>query len=191
MSLIYLIRTAFASLLSFEFLNSINVLKFPLHFPWIILVLLSSLFWFLWERCFKRKAKHFPLVSSLFLFQLYANTLGNVFKFYTKFVWFDRFLHFTGGAAAGTTLFLGLNYVNKKRNWQLNTNLIILFALSLAISVCAVYEFLEYFIDSMFGYNMITDKYDTSRDLLLGFVGAVIGIFLISSILKPSADRNT
>ena len=176
MALLYLIRLAFASLASFDFLNSIQVLKFPLHFPWLSLAALSLFIWFLWEKFVKARTDSPFLVGGLFLLQLYGDTMGNLFHLYAKFSWFDRLLHFTGGAVLGTAAFLMLSHLNKKRCWNLNYRYLIVFAISLAVFFGVVYEFFEFFITYTLKFDMITDRFDTDRDLLLDTIGAAFGI---------------
>lgn len=186
MGFIYLIRTAFASLFSFELLNSIKVLNFPLNFPWTASVLLSSLVWLFWEKFVKKKVDFPMFIGGLFLFQLYANTFGNVLRFYAKFDWYDRFTHFTGGAVVGATLFLALIYLNKKRGWGLTLKFLAIFAISLALSFCVLWELLEYFIDFSLGYNVIQDEYDTTSDLVFDLIGATVAVLFIVPILKKT-----
>lgn len=191
MEFIYLIRIAFASLFSFEFLNSIKIFHIPLGFPWAGLALLSFLTWFSWEKLFKDRVDFSISLAGLVIFQLYVNTFGNVFKFYTKFSWYDKLTHFTGEAAVTTTVILILNYLNRKRDWKLKLNLLAVFGFSLSLTLAVFWELYEYFIDFSFHYSTVADKYDTSSDLLYGTIGAAIVTFLFTLIFKKEKSRPT
>lgn len=184
MTPLFLIRFGFASLSSFEFLNSIKVLKFPLHFPWIALTLLSLSIWLFWEKFIKRGSDLPGLIGGLFLFQLYADTLENVFKLYTKFQWFDRLTHFTGGIVLGATAFLTLANLKRKKGWQFDYKFLIISAITLALFFGVLYEFFEFFMTYILKYNMITDRFDTDRDLLFDFIGTSLVVSLLSYLKK-------
>lgn len=182
---IKLIRYSFAFLFIFEFLNSIKILNFSLHFPWLALALSTLIVWLGWEKIF-RKNLYFPkLTGGIFAFHLYSDSLGSILKFYAKFNWYDKFTHLSGGAAIGTAVFLILRYLKEKNNWKLGKKSLIIFSVALALSLCVFYEFFEYFVDANFGYPMVIGKYDTPRDLLIDFLGITFIILLLNFLLKP------
>lgn len=124
-------------------------------------------------------------MGGFFLFQLYADTIGNTFKFYATFNWYDKFTHFSGGAMGGVLTFLILEYLNKKNQWRLGVKTLIIFAVSLTLTLAVLYEFWEFF-----AYSVLNDKQiiigvtDTADDLLFGFLGAVASIMLLAYVLK-------
>lgn len=179
------IRTVFLSLLAFDFLNSVKFMYIPLDFPWLVLFLISFLTWAFWEKVYKKRFDFPVLVGSFFAFHLYADTLANTFGLYEKFHWYDDFTHFTGGAMVGALTILVLGYLNKKIQWRLSLKFLILFAISLALSLGVLYEFWEYFAYSVLNYNLIIlSVTDTSKDLLFDFIGAATSIILLTFILK-------
>ncbi len=124
-------------------------------------------------------------MGSFFLFQLYTDTLGNVFELYRKFNWYDKFTHFTGGATVGALVILILNYFSKKNQWKISLKTLVIFAISLALSLAVFYEFWEYFAYSVLDYKlMIIGETDTVDDLLFGFIGATTSVLFLITILK-------
>ncbi len=180
------IRIAFLLISSFTFLNTVKIFNIPLHFPWLILFLISLIIWILWERNYKKRFDFPRAIGGLFLFQLYADTLlGNTFKFYAKFNWYDRFTHLTGGAVVGTLVFLILGHLCRKKQWRLTSKTLTIFTITVSLTIGIIWEFWEYFAYSFLGYkNLIIGETDTIDDLLFTFIGITIFIFLLSFIFK-------
>lgn len=182
-----LLRTAFFSLSAFTFLNSVKILKIPLHFPWLVLFVVSFGIWIFWEKIYKKRF-YFPrLMGSFFAFHLSADILGNAFKLYGKFIWYDNFTHFTGGATFGVLTILVLSYLNKKNQWKLTLTPLIFFAISLALSLGILYEFWEYFVETVLGYHVVYGVEDLIDDLLLDLIGAITLIIPLAFLLKKRA----
>lgn len=182
-----LIRTAFLALSSFTFLNTVKIFKIPLHFPWLVLFLAALAVWLFWEQIYRKKFNFPSLMGGFLLLQLYADTLGNTFDFYTKFNWFDRVTHFIGGATAGVFAILILSYFDNKNHWKLSLRTLIIFALSLTIAMCVIYEFWEYFGYSILDYKLlIIGATDTTDDLLFDLMGGTASILLLTYFLKKN-----
>lgn len=181
----FLIRTAFFSLSSFNFLNFLNILNVPLHFSWFILFIVSFLTWFFWEKIYKNRFDFPNIIGGFLTLQLYTDTLGNAFKFYDKFRWYDRLTHFTGGATVGVLIILILSYFHKKNQWNIGLNSLIVFSISLSLTISVFYEFWEYFVYSVLGYkSVITGLTDTSHDLVFDFLGSSLVALVFTVILK-------
>lgn len=180
-----IIRAAFFALSVFTFLNSVEILHIPLHFPWLIIFLISLFIWLFWEEIYKRKFNFPSVMGGFLLFQLYVDTIGNIFDFYTKFDWFDRVTHFTGGATAGVFALLALSYFDNKNHWKLSLRTLLIFAITLTLSLAVVFEFWEYFEYSILNYKLIIiGVTDTTDDLLFDFLGATTAILLLTFFLK-------
>jgi len=179
------IRTAFLGISSFTFLNSVKILHIPLHFPWLVLFVISFGIWIFWEKIYKKRFGFPMLMGSLFLVQLYDDTLGNAFHLYKKFNWYDKFTHFTGGATAGALMILILIYLNKKNQWKISLKTLAIFAISLALSLAVLYELWELFEYSVLNYKLIIiGVTDTADDLLFGFLGTTTSVLLLITIFK-------
>ena len=181
----FFIRTAFILLTLFTFLNSVGLLKIPLHFPWMILFVSTLAIWIFWETIC-RPFFYFPgLMGGIFAFQLYADILGNTFKLYAKFIRYDEFTHFTGGLTFGVLMILILSYLNKKKQWKLTPNPLIFFSVSLALSLGVLYEFWEYFAQSVLGYQQLIGGIgDIIDDLFFDLISAAIAASLLVFLLK-------
>lgn len=180
-----LLRTAFFLLSSFTFLNSVKILNIPLHFPWLVLFATSFGIWMFWE-IICRRYLYFPrAMAGLFVFHLYADILGNTFKLYAKFIRYDEFTHLTGGLTLGVLMILILSYLNKKKQWKLTSKPLIFFSASLSLSLGVLYEFWEYFAQSVLGYQqLIGGIEDIIDDLFLDLISAAIAASLLVFLLK-------
>jgi len=77
-----------------------------------------------------------------------AAYLGSVRKFYDRFMWWDRLIHFLSGVlfvSFGVTLSQGINNLTRFH--------IVLFSLVLSVSLHVVWELGEYAVDSLFRKN--------------------------------------
>jgi len=179
------IRTAFLGISSFTFLNSVKILHIPFHFPWLVLFLVTLFIWLFWEEIYRKKFNSPSVMGVFLLLQLYADTMGNTFDFYTKFNWFDRVTHFTGGATTGVFAIFALSYFDNKNHWKLSLKTLIIFAITLTLSLAVLYEFWEYFEYSVLNYKLIIiGVTDTIDDLLFDFLGATTFVLLSTTILK-------
>jgi len=182
-----LIRVFFLVLVVFAFLNSVKILRIPLHFPWLIIFLISLAIWLFWEQIYRRIFSFPSVMGAFLLFQLYVDTVGNIFDFYTKFNWFDKITHFTGGMATGAFAIFFLSYFDNKNHWKLSLRTLIIFAVTLTLSLAVIYEFWEYFEYSILNYKLIIiGVTDTTDDLLFDFLGAVTSILLLTYLLKKN-----
>ena len=139
------------------------------------------------------------LCIAFYLFLLCAIPLGEVFSFYYRFPFWDSMLHFLSGfmlwMLGGLLL---VHYLRKKKCADLiNPAFVGIIALLFAASVCLAWEFYEFALDSLFGLNMqkamLEDGttligraalFDTMKDLILGFLGAMIATVSLSPSLK-------
>ena len=179
------IRTAFLGISSFTFLNSVKILHIPLHFSWLVLFVTSFGIWLFWEKIYKKRFNFPTIIGGLFAFHLSADTLGNALYLYRKFDWYDEFTHFTGGATAGALIILILIHLSKKNQWRIGLKTLIIFGISLSLSLGVLYEFWELFAYSVLNYKfLIIGATDTAYDLLFGFIGATTSILLLTAIFK-------
>ncbi|MBT7903077.1 hypothetical protein HN587_04370 [Candidatus Woesearchaeota archaeon] len=123
------------------------------------------------------------LTFGLFIFT--ALFFGEVRGFYTKFWWWDMFLHTLSGAALGFLGFLLLYSLYQDRKIFAKPVTIALFTFSFALAIGAVWEILEFSLDSFFGLNMQkSGLVDTMSDLIVDAIGAIIaatiGYFYVS-----------
>lgn len=140
--------------------------------------------WWFWEKFCKTKLAFPNFTGGLIALLIYAEGVGSTFGFYGKFGWYDQITHFIGGVTIGLISCLIINDSDKKHHWNLNSKFLIIFSLCLTLSLCVIWEFYEYFVDSLKNTNLIADKFDTSNDLLFNFIGAVPAIIISALVLK-------
>ena len=115
------------------------------------------------------------------LFYLLHLFLDITFDIYTKFSWFDKLMHFSGGVILAFTFFPLLNYLHKENYLVFNKFVKFVFTISLIISVAVFWEFYEFIIDYFFNVNWQPSVADTMGDLFFGMFGGIVAglIFLL------------
>lgn len=187
MFFIFFIRSAFFLLFSFEFLNSIKIFNISLHFPWGILTGITLFSWLIWEKIFKIEFSLSKILGGFIIFQLYANSLGNTFKFYTQFEWYDELTHFTGGALAGFLAFLTLKYLQDKKKISIGPKSLIVWGTSLALFAGVIFEFFEYIAQNYFGFPILGNANDVVEDLAFDLLGGAIAVSFLTLIFRKSS----
>jgi energy-coupling factor transporter transmembrane protein EcfT len=114
--------------------------------------------------------------------------LGETKNYYTKFWWWDIFLHSFSGVALGFVGFLILYILYKSGKFSANLKIIMLFSFSFAVALGVLWEIFEFGIDIFSPANMqqaknLGDIYfcnthlgvkDTMYDLILNGIGAFV-----------------
>lgn len=112
------------------------------------------------------------------IFFVYATLyLGEIREFYTRFWWWDGFLHGISGVVLGFIGFFIVYILNHEKKIKLNMGpkFVALFSFTFAVAIGAVWEILEFAIDNIFGLNMQTSGLiDTMWDLIIDAMGAII-----------------
>lgn len=113
----------------------------------------------------------FEAVIVFFIYS--AIFLGEVGNYYDRFWWWDVFLHAGSAFAFGFVGFLTLFLIQARGKLQASPLLVSLFAFSFGLAIGALWEIFEYFMDSVFGTNMLKSGLrDTMWDLIIDTVGA-------------------
>ncbi len=184
MAISCLIRIGFASTFAYTFLNSVGILKTPLTFPWIVILIPAVFGWWFWEKVSRKKLAYRNLTGGIIMFLISGELIGNNFGFFENVFWYDKVVHFIGGLTIGLIIYLILEYLQNKHNWHLSLKFLIIFSLAITMMGLVLWEFYEYFIDYINVGNMISDKFDTVDDLLFGFIGASISTVCAVYFLK-------
>ena len=125
--------------------------------------------------------KRLQLIITLFIFA--AQILGEIGDFYEKISWWDTMLHTISGVILGLAGFLFVYLLNEKGNKNINLSpkFVILFAFCLALTMGVFWEFFEFGMDRLFGYNMQKFRMpgedgliDTMCDLIVDTIGAIV-----------------
>lgn len=187
-ALIYFFRLLFLSLISFEFLNLIKILNFPLDFSWFGLIITASVVWAAVEilsRLLKNQQRLGTILGLSFLV-VFLDALGDVCHFYSHFELYDRFLHFAGGG-----VIVYLVYILTKDFFE-SIRLHLASAVSLSNLFCVLYEIEEYLEDVFIHHRPLRlgDGPDTADDLLMNLLGALFVAFIIFFAKKIKDHRH-
>lgn len=124
----------------------------------------------------------FDLLAILFIFATLF--LGEVHGYYTLFWWWDVILHTSSGFLLGIAGFLLVYVLNEEKriHLKMKPGFVALFAFVFAVAIGAVWEIVEFVIDSTTGLQMQRGGLtDTMWDLVVDSLGAgfiaVIGYF--------------
>ncbi len=128
---------------------------------------------------------------------------GEILGFFVKIKWWDSVLHTFSGMIIALLSFSLINLLNKNSSdFKLNIGFAALFAFSLAVSIGAIWEIIEYLADVWFGTNMQrayvstmsgrgaalvgqSALADTMKDLILDSIGAgVVCLICILAVCK-------
>lgn len=133
----------------------------------------------------------------LLIFFLYASLfLGEMNSFYNRYWWWDIFLHVFSGILLGIIGFITIFILNKEKNVKLymSTGFVTFFSFTFALSMGAIWEIFEFFMDQIFGFNMQkTGLVDTMGDLIVDSIGALLasiaGYFYMRKVTFSIFDR--
>ena len=133
----------------------------------------------------KRFGVYLPnrLEIAITLFIFAAQVLGEMNNFYERISWWDTMLHMTSGIILGLVGFLFVYLLNENgdKNVNLSPVFVVIVAFCVAITMGVFWEFFEYGVDRLLGYNMQKFRLpgqdglvDTMNDLIVDAVGALI-----------------
>lgn len=111
----------------------------------------------------------------LITLSIFLNTfMGEGMNFYQKVRLYDKALHIYGSAVVGLLAFVVVYTLNYTRKVRLSLPFIGFFTITFAIAMGAVWEIMEFAVDSLFGKTTQNGLTDTMWDLINDFVGGVI-----------------
>jgi hypothetical protein len=134
--------------------------------------------------------KNFPasleIITFLFIFGLLI--FGSIRGMYAGFWWWDILLNFGAAIAMG---FVGLtifHILDKSGYVKPSPGVILFFTFCFAFSLGAMWEVLEFIIDSLFGFGLQLGLVDTMKDLAVNFLGALT--VSLSGFLRLRSGRD-
>ena len=102
-----------------------------------------------------------------------------VLRVYTFIPWFDLPAHFIGGFSVGVTGILLLKELKRLGWYNANDFVSFIFVVCFVGTVAVVWEFYEFAVDQILGWNWQVSITDIMLDLFLGLFGStVVGISL-------------
>lgn len=139
----------------------------------------------------------FQLLTIAFIFA--SLFLGEVHGYYTKYWWWDIVLHTSSGFLLGMIGFLLVYVLNETEQIQLNMRpgFVAFFAFLFALGMGALWEIVEFTMDTLFGMDMqkamlgdITGLTDTMWDLIVDAIGALVISVLGYGYLKAMQQQS-
>ncbi len=134
----------------------------------------------------------FQMFIIVFIFA--ALFLGEMQSFYEKFWWWDSLLHLFSGIALGFSGFLIVYILEKTERFSSSPFLLSVLAFCFALAIGALWEIVEFTIDSIFGLDMQKSRnlcvhaiaacdtrlgvIDVMRDLILDALGALYAVIV-------------
>jgi uncharacterized membrane protein YjdF len=134
----------------------------------------------------------FELAVTLFVYS--SLFLGEVHQYYTKFWWWDLFLHSFAGLTFGFIGFLIMYVLHYERKVAASPILIALFSFCFAVAIGSIWEIFEFSMDHFLGFNMQkSGLMDTMADMIVNSGGALltatIGYFYVKGGPRLLFDR--
>jgi len=117
----------------------------------------------------------FELLAVVFVYG--SLFLGEVHGYYLRFWWWDVVLHAGSGFLLGILGLLLVHTMNELEDveLQLRPRFVALFAFAFSVSIGALWEIFEFFVDQTFGLNMQkSGLVDTMWDLIVDTAGAAL-----------------
>ena len=171
------------------------VQNWPLAFVALATLTLSLVPIFLAGRFGVTLPMPFLIFTSLFIFA--AIFLGEAFGFYDRFWWWDLVLHGSSAVGFGLIGFLLVFMILEGDRFAAPPVALGLIAFCVGVTVGAVWEIFEFFMDTVFGLNMQkAGTVDNMTDIILNAVGAALAglsgyLYLIGSragVMRPIID---
>jgi hypothetical protein len=188
------VRIFFLGLATFESANLFGFLHFTLDFSWLGLVITSLASWLGLELIYILVKRKYNYTLSGFIFVLPAigisfDAFGDIFKWYSKFSWYDQVAHFLGSGIVAVFIFLIMHSILFQKQKKLSNWFAAFFAFSWANVFGILYEIEEYLESYFLKNNRLGDRFDTPNDLLFNMFGALVFVLFALFFLKRSNRR--
>jgi hypothetical protein len=114
--------------------------------------------------------------------------LGEVFDFYIRFWWWDLVMHAGSAIGFGLIGFVLVFMMFQGDRYAAPPIAVAFFAFCFALAIGAIWEIFEFGMDQVFGLNMQkSGLMDTMADMIMNFIGALIGAGTGFAYLKGRA----
>ena len=133
------------------------------------------------------------IIITLFIFA--AEFLGEFYEFYYKIPWWDNMLHCISGSVLGIIGFMFVYFLNKThiKRTKLSPFFIALFAFCFSITIGVFWEFFEFSVDRLLGFNMQKFRMPGEDGLVYTMIDLFVdtlGAFVVSAIGYIYMKRN-
>jgi hypothetical protein len=129
------------------------------------------------------------------LITTYADVAGTANGFYDRFGPYDKFVHFSSGAAFAASTYEVLRLLDQRGTINCPAMLRAMFALAISFAIAGVaWEIYEQLSDDVFNSGRVQSRIDTTVDLIADVVGGVTAVIILhrrQSRRHAFADRHT
>ena len=172
-------RILFATVILFELLNGFGVLHVPLDFSWFGLIITAGMAWAMIELLFGKTGddKKLRIALPIAVTAVLLDMAGDVFRLYSRIIWYDRVLHVVGGAVVAYLVYL----LARRTIAALCPSMQVLFVIGVTSLLGATYEVEEWLEDAWVHGKMLRlgDGPDVADDMLMNIIGAGIIMAII------------
>ena len=189
--MIFIARIVFAIVILFELLNGFGVLRVPLDFSWFGLIVTSGVAWASIELLFGKAGneKKLRIALPIAAMAVLLDMAGDVFRLYSRIMWYDKALHVIGGAAVAYLVYL----LVERALSALRPNMQVLFVVGITSLLGTAYEVEEWLEDAWVHGQMLRlgNGPDVADDMLMNIVGAgiVMAIVLLYEARKKKHEK--
>jgi len=118
------------------------------------------------------------LSSGILLFLFSTIFLGEVYRFYEKFQWWDLALHVVAGLGLTVFGFIILNGIYSQSDLKSTPLMTAFFAFSFTGLMAALWEVFEFGVDTFIeSSNMQPSNADTMQDIIVALLAALVVVF--------------
>jgi len=126
------------------------------------------------------------IITTIYLiFLFFASFIGGILNVYKLTNWYDSFVHSLWGFLSSYLaiyILTKLKILNKK-----NTLFNILFIFIVCLASAAIWEVIEFSVDSLFNMDMqrrLTGVFDTMKDIIVALIGNLVFIMFYKPLTK-------
>lgn len=203
-----LARISFLALLVYEWLHVIDVLQRPTSFTWIGLFITGAAVWaFLEILEWRSRRAQIDMPAWTWwaaLIALTFDTAGDNFGLYSRYLWYDQFMHALGSGMTTAVVIAMITVSEKMKHLMMSTWTRWLFPFCVTITIGVFYEIEEYSEDYFGCYNrtllpmmlqqIVRCGYrsggmdDTMNDFLFNMLGS-LSIIVIAAVVWKWTNR--
>ncbi|WOF17032.1 hypothetical protein F1737_10255 [Methanoplanus sp. FWC-SCC4] len=124
-------------------------------------------------------------LTFLIALSLYIHLAGEYFGYYLMFSpYYDKTAHFISGATIGLLGFTLVLILDRYTEINLNRHLIVLMIVMFTLGFGAIWEILEFSMDTFFGGNMQHGNADTMLDMIFVLFASIVVAFIGNFYLR-------
>lgn len=188
-------RILFGVLLTIELLAWVGAISIHLDFTWFGLVATLAVSWIAVEAVIRYSEKRTDITWSGWVLlttftSLAIDALGDMNRWYSRFLWYDQLAHLAGGVTTMIFVSFAVSSYFRIHGLPFRGKAQFFFSLGIATLIGVIYEIEEFTEDALLHSNRFGDAIDTVTDLMLNLSGAsVIGALIFFALWRIERGR--